>query len=405
MKTMEHDRAYYNELFEKALSEFDESTTSRGARKVIELETCKIYPSASAAARSIGCNTDSMTDAIRNKTMLKERNWDYLDNINNDPYGEIEKRVMFKSFNTKYSDCRTFVDVTNAMRFDSLQSAAQHFGLSTVAFGRYIRAFRPIDTVHYIVKTTMYEDYGQDKLIEMFEKWNKSNVESTTAFKKTKRVVNLNTGEVFESVADALLKYPDDNIRHYARSHNPSVTGNYWMFEDAMTKSASEHLAEFEQHFKEIGSKKRRVDNNHSNVPVLDLTNNKTYDSVADFAAAVGLVHSWVLTKFKKQVYCINGVVAVPKNVLEHVTDYEAFKNEQYEKFRTSNANKTVVNVTTRKKYSTVSTAAKDAEVSYNGLATALRNKTITKFKDNEWIRERYLEKDKFDNMQLEFVA
>lgn len=405
VEDMEYDRRYYLDLYTKLATDRRKTQAKTTSRQVINLDTGEYYCSASQAAQAIGCNGDALTDAIRNKTTLKGYNWDYVDNINGDPRKELEKRIAFKHYNDKYSECRTYIDVVDGTKFDSLQSAAEHFGLSVVVFGRYIRAYRPLKENHYIVKQTMYDELGQETLLEMLSEWNKGSTKATSTYKKTKRVINLSTGEIFDSVNEASVKYPNDHVRHYVRARNPSPSGYYWMYVDNMIKTAEQHLAENEQHFKDVGSKKRRDLNNHSNVPVTVLNTGENYRSITDCAAALKLQHGNLVQMFKKNLYYVNGNVIVPSSMLDDIPDVDEFIDHQHELYRTAETNKSVVNLTTKQKYSSTAIAAKLCSLPYSSTSDKLRKKSAVNINGQLWIRERYIDKDTFKSLQLEFVA
>lgn len=403
VEDMTHDREWHLQQIIKHQEDKKLKDRFINARPVINLTTREVYLSASIAGETIGYSTDTVTGAIRDRHLLDGCMWDFVDNVGNDIDGEIEKRNQIKQYNAKYAGCSSIVDLYDGKVFKTIDDVSAHFGIATASVVRYLRAFTPYQEQHYFVRQQLVEDEGRENLLKKVQKWNEKFLENRKKYLKSKRVINLTTKETFDSIKLAKKKYPNDNIQYHVKSHNPSPHSNcYWMYEIDVTKSLDEHLAEFEQRFNEVGKKKRRQASRYNVVPVVDVTDNKEYSSLLEYANQHDILIANICTKFKRKEYYIRGVLLVPKDVLMSIPDLEAFKIEQFEKERLARHNEAVINLTTMTRYATVALAAKYSGLSNGVIKTAIRTGDLKN--DEKWVRENAIPHEQYVNLKLTHV-
>lgn len=404
---MDHDPHWH---LQKILDQKQQRTFKlrlKGARAVINLMTKQQYPSISIAAEEIGCTPDALTSTIRHREVRNGCMWEFVDCVE-DIDEELQKRFKIREFNKKYKRCLQLVDLYTKKVYNRVDDISKEFGTSCSTLQKYINAFIPYKDLHYFVRQAMIDDFGYDNVVKMLNEWNRLYIQTKENYKKTKLVINLSTGEKFDSVTKALQKYPNDNIQHCVYSHNPSsYSQHYWMFERDVTKSVDQHLKEFQIHFNNVTKRKRRLNSAQLPTPVVDLTHNVEYESITAYVKSKNDFNTSTtgnISKcFKKQLYYINGVVLVPKALLQTINDVEAFKTQQLEKYRISNHNLAVINMTTLKRYPTIDKAA----CAINANVSTMRWKMLKKipFEGNVWVYEKNIPYDQYKNLKLTYVV
>lgn len=382
----DHDHHWWLQQILQNKKEKNIKKRLHNARAVINLTTGQQYASAAYAAEAENCKSDAITDAIRTRVKFHGCMWEFVDNITSIEE-EIQKRLQIKQYNEKYKKCYQIIDLFDQTLYETVDDVAKKFNISPTIVKKYICSFLPYKDCHYFVKSDLIREVGFDFIKNQIEEWNRLFLQNRQQYTKTKAVINLSTKERFDSIKEAKAKYPDDNINNSIASHNPAASGCYWMWIDDISKSLEDHLKECQEHYINIGSKKRRLNGARQEpIPVVDLSNNIEYTSLNDYAKLTKANVSNITNCFKKQYYCMHGIILVPKNLLKDIDDIDQFKSQQLELFRLSSQNTAIIDLINFKRYSNLQSVITNTTISSVALKAELAKEASINTRN--WIRE-----------------
>ena len=404
-----HDLQWHIDNLDKRNHLKRESRRLKLARSVVNLNTGETYISATDAAKAIGYNPDSMTDAIRNRTLLAKCWWEYEDNIVTDVESELAWREEIKNIINKYAKYSQLIDLCTNVVYDTTSDAAIDLNTSIATVSRYLRGFRPFvieGKEHYLVKLRYAEDKGREELLKHLRLKNVKYCSSLDQYTKPKAVINLSTRERFDSIADARKKYPDDDIRHYVLTKNPSVTlEHYWMYEDEIIKSYEEHLIENTERFERFGRSKRRNSSNYQSMQLINVRTGERYSSASECAIKLNIKAAGLRKKINTEMYYFESIdtAIVPESVYSKIDSVDEFVSQQREKYRVSKYNNNIVDVVDKKIYSSILEASRYSDIS----SGAIKHGLFKKVQDCErrWIRENSIPYNEYKTLELQFVA
>lgn len=194
------------------------SEVAPNKRKVICVETGTIYDSVSEAARCHNVKLQSIQRVCKGKRkMTAGFHWKYADELDE----STEDKQIIVGTNKK----RRVICVETDEEFKSIQAAARHYGVNRVTINRACKNPEKIAAGHHwkFVETT--DETTEIEIVPV-----KKSLEKTT---RQRRVMCLETGEIFESMTAAARCHPltsANSISRACKETSRTAGGYHWLF-------------------------------------------------------------------------------------------------------------------------------------------------------------------------------
>lgn len=213
--------------------------SNRRKKRVIELDTGKIYESAIAAAEQYGVVREIITTAARLHKSARGHRWAYIDDYPDytiDDFRRMNAEIAQRNHQTKIDNsvCRPVINLNTGKVYYSICEACRQIGVQTRALQNSIKK-------RYKCCGSYWEYYVDDIDCEQMLKHIAEEIENNRLNAKRKnshgrRLINLDTGEVVASKQELARRYQisADRINYAALNYKLLLNQHAWQYIDQL---------------------------------------------------------------------------------------------------------------------------------------------------------------------------
>ena len=267
-------------------------------RPVYNLTTKQLFCSAYEASRSLGMKESAVSLAIFQNQRCGGYYWQYKDVVDKSSFElELQYYQQFSEFNKQE---RQVVNLNTGEIFDSLAQVASTYNLNKLSYlSNTIKKRRKFRGYYWQYKDVVDQTSIDDELQYCIINASKND--------QRKSVVNLNTGQTFESAtyADMSCGYKINTIsRAITRGHRAG--GFYWQYKDVVDRSSiKKELQLFESGFYKEYYKTRLKNQKYNsakqhNRSVINLTTGEIFESIKQAAKKYNVETSRITNAIKR---------------------------------------------------------------------------------------------------------
>ena len=274
-----HNQRVNSATYEHFLVNCRNVLKKRIGKSVCNLNTGEIYDTAADASVAIGMGPQAVSSAIFNNMKSGGYYWQYVDKLTNTTLSEELHRLT--AYQKTRDQCRPVINLTTGDVYSSVAEASDYCCMKKRSY-----------ITDSIKKHRRCRGCYWQYLDQMGNTSTELELERIKSLQKTnkKTVINLTTGETFESARQAAryYNYPKDAISEAIRNGR-SYCGHVWKYTNTNGTNASIHdSSKNPNQYTDLDTKK-----GHSkairNLKVVDLNTGRIYNSCYAAAIASGL--------------------------------------------------------------------------------------------------------------------
>lgn len=278
-------------------------------RPVVDLNTGQIYSTAKDVARAMGV-ADTVGGYIKTKSKCRGHYFQYKDVVDKSSI-EVELQKMIdnaKQGRQRIIDsvARSITNIDTGQVFDTGYDADRSIDVLLGSVRATIQVYTKKDKRKCGVLrgyrwqfTDVVDQYGGiDKYRDVLDNIEKEKDKIVEG----KYVVNLNTGEMYKTSADAVRAYYNDKlpdkvdlyiVNRSIKLHQKSL-GRVWAYKKDVDECGIQCLLDqYEQHVRDIKAKRTAASRAKSNRPVINLVDGTVYESGTIASKAFGRCKAW----------------------------------------------------------------------------------------------------------------
>ena len=280
LSDMKHDHTfYYNQILEER-KQTRLNASLATAKQIVNLNTEKIYDSVSIAAKEIGVSPDTLSGAARYKIRCKKCFWMYVEEVTKTYKEHLEELQSTQIRRTSGSRYHSVFDLTSKVEYQSLKQANEHFGSDVSC---HIKNQTPCKGHYLVFSEDKWNDLDDQArhLKENYE--SKIGSKSTAEYSYAKKVFNLTTNQIFNSIKQASKHYNDTTsaISRSIKNGTPAF-GCYWILYENYdeSKTNQQQIEQLQKQYDLKTAKANKAKSLSSSQKVIDLISGKVYDSL-----------------------------------------------------------------------------------------------------------------------------
>ena len=280
------------------INQHTKSQSMLAGRPVYNLNTKQLFCSAYEASRCLGMRESAVSLAIFQKQRCGGYYWQYKDVVEESSFEtELQRYQQFCDHNKQE---RQVINLNTGEVFDSLSQVANKYNLNKASYlSNTIKKRRKFRGYYWQYKDVVDQSSVEEELQLCIINTIKNN--------QRKSVVNLNTGQIFESayIADALNGYKNNTISK-AISHGYRAGGYYWQYKNIVDQSSIIHELKlfesgfYKEHYKTRLKDQRHNSTNQRNRAVINLTTRELFASIKQAAEKYNVDSSRITTAIKR---------------------------------------------------------------------------------------------------------